>query len=751
MLPSFLSMETVSRGLFTQQLNQDMIASNLAKTYQDPQGYLVNSRERLDTVEGFSLFFGNPIGRFAVGTGPMAQHLTRLRSLFLDTQIQQTSSVLGRAEILTSLLTQVQGIVNGSTGTLDASVKTFAAAWDTLSTSPLGPLDVGLRSAIVNDGVAFATLARNQYNQLQQLQVGLNGQINQTVSDINNILQQLSLLNTQLMTNPGVNVNSLLDARDYALDKLGRLINIQTNFGGSGTVNVFLGSSSISLVDGAGASILQTNVQNPHNPGLVDVTIQSSEGTVVMKDPWNFITGGNLSGELQARDVTLESYKDQVDQIATSVMSITNRLHQSGYAADGITTGTLFFTGTGAMDINVNASLVTDATRALLAAGIYRNTVTTPIATDGIVAQYLGNLPTLLANNFITSQPRIGVAVNPSLVINTQLFAFPPTPGVGTFTVNGSLVTYDTAIDSIDTILAKINAAAPSVDAVFDSTNQVFYMFSNNPVTIINLTGNFSGGLNPWANIKNVLTSTIRMNNGFAPTDPKIIFNSPTAPGYMDSTIPQVWPPIPGAIPSGPNSQAFRITPGTGGSFTISGPFLPGGQVTINWTNTKESPSNLATILTRIGVATGNLVTASFNSNTQTITLYGNTPLPFQIIDNTGNFTVFTGLNGNVQIGNMTSGLLNQITTDLSGQQLIQDQASATLTQLNNAQADLGAIATTPGQHGEPIANEQQAALQSLIAYNAALDVLQVIDQMYADLVGIIGGNPPPNGIFQRR
>ncbi|GEM_PF-2043225 len=763
MLNSFLSMETVTRGLFIQQLNQDVLASNLAKTYQDSNGYLINSRQRLDVVEGSPLLFGSgAAGMLNVGTGPLVQQITRLRNSFLDSQIQQASTVVGKAEIINSVLSQVNNILNGSAGTLDAAVTTLANAFTALSASPTS---VALRSTVVNDGIAFADLARNQYNQIQNLQTNLNGQVNGTVSQINAILQQLASVNNQLLGSSGGNQNDLLDARDYALDRLGRLINIQANFGTAGTVNVFLGNSSISLVDGSGASILQANDMNPHNPGLSNITIQSSQGTLTLPDATNWITGGNLGGELQARDVVLESYKDQVDQIATSVMNITNILHEAGYAADGVTTGTAFFTGTGAQDINVNASLVVDATRKLLATSSTPFIV--PAAGDGMVAQFLGDLPKLLANNYIASQPSIGAGIDPTKALNTQPIALAPTPGPSSFTVNGQTINYDPAVDSIDSIITQIHTKVPNVDAVFDATTQAFYMLSNNPIAINNLVGNFTGGLSNWANVKNVLTSSIKMNNGFAPTDPSIVEAYPPLgsplPGNMDSTVPY-YPPSPpfpaGLPPVGPNSQAFRVTPGTGGTFTLVGTFItplgvPTNQIKISWTNNINNPSDLATILAQIATATtpplgSPQVTASFNTNTQTLTLYDNTPLPFQIIDNTGNFTVFTGLNANVPIGNLTSGVLTQISTDLSSQQLVLNQSSANLDQLNNSQADLAGVAFNTGDHGVPIQSIQEDAMKSLIAFNASLEVLQIINQMYADLVGIVGGAPPPSPFQQR-
>jgi flagellar hook-associated protein 1 len=728
-----MSMETITRGLELQQLVQEINASNLANPSMDANGYLINSLQRVNSVEGPSIFTGGVNGSLAIGTGPLVSQITRLRNSFLDTQIQQESSVVGRDEILNGLLTQINTIVNASSATtLDSALQNFTAAWAALGANANPGTDLTDRAAVVNDGVAFANLARSQYNQLETLQTNMNGQIGQTVDQINQLLQQLSSINKQLLNSQGTNVNSLLDARDYDLDLLSRLINVQVSFGTAGTAQVNISGSSVSLVDSAGAAILQTNVLNQHNPGLADISYQSSEGSVIVPDISAWITGGNLGGELYGRDVVLENYKDQVDQVATSVLNVTNAFQEAGYAADGATTGTAFFSGTGAGDIDVNASLTADATHALVAAAINPND-----PTDGTIAQYLGGLSGLLANNFAESQPSVaGAYVDPSQALSTQVFATPPVNG--SFTVNGVLVTYTTA-NSIDDILAMIHAADPNVDAVYNATTEQFLLFSNNPINLENVTGNFVGGLSNWSNINNVLASTIRMNNGFSPTDSKIDYND-----FLNPAADTLNSLVPGTnFNTGPNEQAFRVTPGTGGTFTI---YPPANGVQVTWTN----QMSLAQIAAAIAAATGNTITASFDSNTQTLTLFDQTPQPIQIIDNTGNFTVFTGLNGNTPIGSLSSGLLTQASSDASTQQLNLDQAQAALTQLNNAQANIAGVSTDGTGAGVPIATLEQQAMQSLISYNAMLQVLQVLDQMYSDLVNMVGGTSTSN-FFQQR
>ena len=132
-------------------------------------------------------------------------------------------------------------------------------------------------------------------------------------------------------------------------------------------------------------------------------------------------------------------------------------------------------------------------------------------------------------------------------------------------------------------------------------------------------------------------------------------------------------------------------------------------------------------------------------SQTVTLTSVQNgtvSPQPIVISDISGNFTVFTGLtDGSTPIGSLTSGILSQVSSDAAGHEALESQASNSLTQLNNAQANIAGVATTNGQAGVPIATIEQQAMQSLISYNAMLEVLQVIDNMYVDLVNMMGGS----------
>ncbi len=700
---SFLGIETLTRGLYTQQVNQNVVASNLAKTYRDEDGYVVASRQRMDVATTTPYYLGSSSGVHAIGTGSGIQQVTRLRSMYLDFQIQKQSQVVGYDEVLTEVLDQVQGILAGDV-TLDSSLTTLTTAFAALAADPT---DIGLRDDVVNAGKSFADLARQQYAGLEALQISVNTDVVETVGDINNLLQQLSSINQALIQSPAANNNDLLDARDYALTKLSRLLNVQVSFGSKGIANVYLGG--LSLVNSEGNATLSAGLINNHNVTLSDIQYKSYAGTTM--EVTSKITGGRLGGQLQARDTALEYYKSALDQCVHSIIDVANTLHEAGYGSDGTTTNISFFTGVSARDININATMYVDTTRSLVAASSrYGDT------TNGEIATFMSNLRNLQADDYMASQPTVkkilGGSIDPTQALNSLVttalngsgnnnsnWRTPFLAGGGTFMVNSVTVTY-AETDSLYDVLDKINAADPNVQAVFNYTDQRIYILSNNTTTLTNV----SPGAKGFLAMQNFLTSTIRMNNGFSPEDLKI-----------DPTL---------ALSSAANQQAFRVTPSA--TFTVS----------INGTSyTFDNLDTLNSIGTAINSPT---LGFQFDAATQEILLRADTPI--SVVDVEGNFKAFTGLNGSHRIGELTDSLDNQVVSDYDSAESTATQAQDALDQLNNAQASTAALAYTDDESGVPYETESANAVKALIAYNACLQIMHLMDQMLSDLVSIVGG-----------
>jgi flagellar hook-associated protein 1 FlgK len=100
------------------------------------------------------------------------------------------------------------------------------------------------------------------------------------------------------------------------------------------------------------------------------------------------VTGGSIAGLIQARDVLIPGYLDQLDTLAYSVVTQVNAVHQTGYDMNGAT-GANFFTplpsaAGAARNISVSAGIVADP-KTIATGG-------TAVAGDNAVARKLADL-----------------------------------------------------------------------------------------------------------------------------------------------------------------------------------------------------------------------------------------------------------------------------------------------------------------------------------------------------------------------
>lgn len=729
MINGFQAINTITSGLILQQLEEDITANNLAQPSVDSEGYLMNSLEQVNSVSNSDITFSGSNGLLSVGTGASASSITRLRSSYLDSQIQQESSVVGYNQVFygtsgAGVMSDISSILNGSSSTtLSAYLSAFATSWTNLASAPTSAADL---SAVVTAGQQFATAANSQYDQLTALQTTLTGQMSTTVTSINQYLQQLANINSQITSSVGANTDSLLDARDYALDYLSQLTNFTATYNSNGTVNLWLGD--LSLLDSSGAATLSVNATNYNDTNLTDVTVVSSQGSTTIPDASTEITGGKLGGELEARDVVITNYINDINEYVNSVITMTNDLTVAGYLPNSTTAGSSFFTGTTAGTVAVSSAVAGTPS-------LYIPTEVNWNSATGQLAGMLGNLPSMLPNSYLSSRGQLSAAaINPTAAVSTQI------AGVtgGSFSLNGTTVTY-TAGSTIQQILASMNGIS-GVYAVFNDSTKVFEIYSNTPLTFQGLTGDKF----VWAQIESVLTSTMPINNPLASGDPQVDdFDEPMNANYSFNAPPVL----------GPNSLAYLtppVNPENGGYVSVNG-------VQTKWYNTET----LTTVMNAVKAATPS-ISWSFNQNAQKMKLlYYNAGLsasPILVGDVAGNLAGSLWLtDSTTSIQNLSSNMLNNLSTQTTNYQNAATQAENSLTQLNVQQDNLAGVSTTftgaNGQSetaGQSIQTIQQQAYTEMIQFNAMLEVMSIIDQMLGSLVGI-SSSTSSSGIFAQQ
>jgi flagellar hook-associated protein 1 FlgK len=334
-------------ALLTQQKAIDITGNNIANV--NTPGY---SRQRLNIQQNSPV----RVDGQTMSTGVTADTgIQRFYDQFLGAQLNGENESLGRWEAQKQALERAELMFDDSENNgLSGAMGAFWNAWQDLSNNPSG---VAERTSLVSAGQYLASTFNQTYNNLRDLQGDIDTHVTNIVSDINDMTDRIAELNRKVtqVEVTGHNANDFRDERDQLVLELSKLIDIQSFEDGDGNINVSVGNGK-PLVDGTATWDLTT----ADNGGVQDVFWQASDGTTT--NITGQITDGELKGWIYSRDTAIDDYLTRLDTLATTVMSEVNTLHSAGTTLDSVTTtGVNFFTGSGAVNMAVNSTIVANS------------------------------------------------------------------------------------------------------------------------------------------------------------------------------------------------------------------------------------------------------------------------------------------------------------------------------------------------------------------------------------------------------
>ncbi len=344
-MPNIYGMMDVGRtALISHQKAIDIIGNNIANA--NTPGY---SRQRVNLEQNAPVRYQGG----AMSTGVHArQQIQRAYDQFLAAQITDQKEDLGRWTAQKEALEKAELMFDETNGYgLNQAFSEFWNAWQDLANNPAGHVE---RVTVVSRGQNLSETFKKLRQDLVAVQEDADGEIQDLVSEINSITEQIAELNrkvTQVEVS-GHNANDYRDQRDLLLNKLADMVEINSFEDGDGNLIVSVGGGK-PLVDGAHSWSLTTAT---NGSGFQDVYWTDSSGSNV--NITSDIDSGQLKGWLQARDSVISGYISRLDTLASTVISQVNSLHGAGYALDGSQND--FFTGSNAADMAVNSSVAAD-------------------------------------------------------------------------------------------------------------------------------------------------------------------------------------------------------------------------------------------------------------------------------------------------------------------------------------------------------------------------------------------------------
>jgi flagellar hook-associated protein 1 FlgK len=317
-------------GLNVTQSGMALVAANVANA--GTPGY-TEKTQTLNTITTGGL----DVGVDVVG-------VNRQLNTFLQSQLRTESSGGSYADLTTQLYQQLQqtyGSPSASTS-LQSTYSTFTGALQTLASNPS---DYSTQTSVINAGAALTSQLNGLTTSVQNLRSSCEQGLSDTVTNANNLLQNIANINSEVAASPvqGSTSASLLDQRDSDIDQLAKLMDIRVVPVGTNQVNVFtttgvqLAGTVASTLSFNSHSTLSASSQwnvNPNVSGVGTITLTDPNGGKVDLIQANAIKSGQIGAYLQMRDKILPQAQSQLDQIAQTVSSALSDYSTTGTAVN---------------------------------------------------------------------------------------------------------------------------------------------------------------------------------------------------------------------------------------------------------------------------------------------------------------------------------------------------------------------------------------------------------------------------------
>lgn len=322
-------LNTGTRALQANQTALQTAGNNIANV--NTKGY---SRQSvvLATVEG--QFTGGGY----VGKGVEVQTIQRNFSAFLTRQSALAGSTQAADNTRVDKLTQLESIFSGGSTGLGASINEMLNSFSDVASAPT---DLTARTVALTRIDETAARMRSSSQRLDDLQQGVTQELDQKVTAINSLAQNIAEVNGQIarVKGNGQTPNDLLDKRDQLVRELNTYIQTSSIPADDGTVGIFIGGSQ-ALVLGTTAAPVSI-VTDDFGDTLTSKLAITRNGQSITLDEKN-LGGGEVSGLLRFQNSDLVEGRNLLGRLTLAVGTAMNTQHNLGLDLDGNPGGDLF-------------------------------------------------------------------------------------------------------------------------------------------------------------------------------------------------------------------------------------------------------------------------------------------------------------------------------------------------------------------------------------------------------------------------
>lgn len=309
-------------SLMVTQVQISVTSSNISNA--DTDGYTVKTASQTSSVTN------------GVGTGTVITGISSNVDKLLMKSLVQSISALGSADTTNTMLERLQALY-GSTSDDDGSGTSLANTISDLETAisslAATPGSASLQANAVTALDSLASQLRETSSNIQDLRSDADQSIDSAVDDVNDQLELIASLNTQIKQAAASNQSTadLEDQRYTALQGIASLMNVSYFISSSGDMQIYtssgqalLDSSVHELSYSAASSVTASTVYSATgSSGFSGITVNGTDIT-------SQITSGSIGALITLRDTTLTAAQAQLDQLATTLADSLNAVSNLG-------------------------------------------------------------------------------------------------------------------------------------------------------------------------------------------------------------------------------------------------------------------------------------------------------------------------------------------------------------------------------------------------------------------------------------
>lgn len=324
-----LALRTAQSGLLANQAALDTISNNIANV--NTPGYsrkIVNFEQRVVN--------GTPAGvQISTITRRVDEGLLR----HLRTEYHSLETLDAKSEYYER--TQEMFGSPGDNTSISHLITSFNEAIESLSSAPDKTLQ---QSEAVRRAREVTLKLQGMSTTIQDLRRRADAEITTSVSEINDLTQQIENLNSKIVRNSATNsdVADLKDQRDQAVDSLSKLLDVNYYQRGDEGLIVFtqvghilVGADAATVNHSAGGTVTPASTFAEGNFDGIFLGDRSLNNDMTAD-----IRGGKLKGLIDLRDNILTDLQSQIDEMAAEMRDVVNLVHNRGLAFPGAQTMT---------------------------------------------------------------------------------------------------------------------------------------------------------------------------------------------------------------------------------------------------------------------------------------------------------------------------------------------------------------------------------------------------------------------------